>query len=113
MAATSPKQNIDAGAHGKSQFLQKIQNGIRPLQTFINKFNNDWVMNLAGIMAYNLMMAIFPIVIALFGIIGLILNGNQSLETNILTQSANIPGLQNFVQLAIKQLSKDAGILLI
>ncbi len=113
MATTSQKKNIDTESHSKSRFLQKIQNKTRPLQTFINKFNNDWVMNFAGIMAYNLMMAIFPIVIALFGITGLILNGNQSLEANIITQSAHIPGLQSFVQLAIKQLSKDAGILLI
>jgi YihY family inner membrane protein len=114
MATAKQKKNVDASPRGKrGLFLHHLQNNTKPLQTFINKFNNDWVMNFAGIMAYNLMMAILPIAIALLGITGLILNGNQSFETSIIAQAGHIPGLQNLVQLAIKQLSKDAGILLI
>jgi YihY family inner membrane protein len=113
METAAQKKNVDTSPRGKTGLFHTIQNNTRPLQVFINKFNNDWVMNFAGIMAYNLMMAILPIAIALLGITGLILNGNKSIETNIITQSANIPGLQSVLQLAIKQLSKDAGILLI
>jgi YihY family inner membrane protein len=114
MATAAQKKNVDASAHGKrGLFLHRLQNDTKPLQAFINKFNNDWVMNFAGIMAYNLIVAILPIAIALLGIAGLILSGNQSFETSIIAQSAHIPGLQSFVQLAIKQLRKDAGILLI
>ena len=107
------KKNVDTSARGKRGLFHHLQDDTKPLQTFINKFNNDWVMNFAGIMAYNLIVAILPIAIALLGLAGLILNGNQSIETTIIAQSAHIPGLQSFVQLAIKQLRKDAGILLI
>jgi YihY family inner membrane protein len=113
MAATAQKKNTDSSSHGKMGFLHHVQKDARPIQAFIQKFNNDWVMNFAGILAYNLMLAIFPIAIALLGIIGLILNGDKSVQASIINQTANIPGLQSLVQLAIHQLSKDAGILLV
>jgi YihY family inner membrane protein len=113
MAAAAQKQNVGSSSAKKTDLIKDVKKDTRPVQKFINKFNNDWVMNFAGIMAYNLILAIFPIAIALLGIIGLILNGNKSVQANIIDQSAKIPGLQSLVQLASQQLSKDAGILLI
>ena len=53
-----------------------VQKGVGPLRAFMQKFNNDWTMNLqAGALAYNLVVAIFPILIALFLIFGLVLGG--------------------------------------
>src|SRR5579885_3769967 len=37
---------------------------------FVNKFNNDWTMQSAGALAYNLMVAIIPIVLAIIAIFG-------------------------------------------
>jgi YihY family inner membrane protein len=53
--------------------LQAVKKETRPLLNFWNKANNDWVFNLAGIVAYNLLMSIFPILIALLGILGVVL----------------------------------------
>jgi membrane protein len=53
--------------------LQAVKKDIRPLLGFWNKVNNDWVFNLAGLIAYNLLMSIFPILVALLGILGLVL----------------------------------------
>jgi YihY family inner membrane protein len=111
MAATVQKKNADSSSHRKTRFFHKVQKDTQPMQAFINKFNNDWVMNFAGILAYNLMLAIFPIAIALLGITGLILSGNPILETELINQAGKIAGLGSLVSLAATQLKHDAGIL--
>jgi YihY family inner membrane protein len=113
MAAEAQKQNVGSSPNKKAGLIKDVKKETRPIQKFINKFNNDWVMNFAGIMAYNLMLAIFPIAIALLGIIGLILNGDPTLKTSIINQASKIAGLGTLVTLAADQLRKDAGILLI
>jgi YihY family inner membrane protein len=111
MAAEVQKQNAGSSPDKKTGLIKDVKKDTRPIQKFINKFNNDWVMNFAGIMAYNLMLAIFPIAIALLGITGLILNGDKSFRQSITDQAAKIPGLGSLVGLAATQLSKDGGIL--
>ncbi len=44
------------------------------LKNFVFKFANDWSMNLASMIAYNLITAIFPILLAVLSIIGFALN---------------------------------------
>lgn len=56
-----------------SEVVQDVKKNISPLQAFFTKFNNDWSMNLAAALAYNLMLSIFPIAIALLSILGFIL----------------------------------------
>ena len=117
-----------AGPHQKSSqkeqsgggFLGMVKEKTRPLQAFITKFNNDWAMNFSGMLAYNLLTAILPIAIAVFGILGLILGGpNNPLEQNLLTQIPKLfPGgsqdaLTSLLKGALQQIQKDAGILVI
>ena len=44
------------------------------VKEFILKFANDWSMNLASMIAYNLITAIFPILLAILSIVGMVLN---------------------------------------
>lgn len=44
----------------------------KSLAAFWTKFSNDWSFNLAAALAYNLLMSIFPIALALLSILGLI-----------------------------------------
>jgi len=55
--------------------LQRLARGrvARTLKTLVLKFANDWSMNLASMIAYNLITAIFPILLAVLSIIGIIL----------------------------------------
>ncbi len=102
----------------KSGLLQTAEKDVKPVQLFLNKFNNDWVMNFSGIVAYNLLMSMLPIAIALLGILGLFLSPN--VVNNITGQIAKaIPssgsqsssGTQQALELALTQLHKDAGII--
>jgi len=43
------------------------------VKNFVFKFANDWSMNLASMIAYNLITAIFPILLAILSIVGLVL----------------------------------------
>jgi YihY family inner membrane protein len=104
---SSPSQHN----HKKSGFLQQE---VTTVQGFVNKFNNDWSMTFAGTLAYSLLGAMLPILIALIAILGFILGairlGNIRDITNqiaqIFPQAANQSAT---IDLAFQQLQKSAG----
>lgn len=107
---SSTTQSVSSGA------VQTLQKETGRFQTFFIKFNNDWCMNFAGLLAYNLLMAMLPIAIALISILGFILGGNQALQANIIHQIASVfpnQASQQAIELAFKQLAKSAGFLLL
>ncbi len=85
---------------------------------FINKFNNDWTMQSAGALAYNLMVAIVPIAIAIIAIFGFTIG---ALDPN--AQNQLISGIEqafpsgNFskeiLQVVFTSLKRNAGFLTI
>jgi len=102
-------------AHGKS-----LKERIQPVLHFWQKLSNDWVFNLAGLLAYNFLMSIFPILLALLAIAGFILNnispdGGQQLINGIASAlpggSAGSGGV--IVKVAVNNLQREAGVLFI
>ncbi|MBV9019574.1 MAG: YihY/virulence factor BrkB family protein [Ktedonobacteraceae bacterium] len=59
-----------------------IENQTKPLQTLLRKFSNDWSMNLSAALAYNLLLAIFPLLVALLAVLGLLLGRFGGTATN-------------------------------
>ncbi|MBF6589291.1 MAG: YihY/virulence factor BrkB family protein [Ktedonobacterales bacterium] len=47
---------------------------LKTLGSFWTKINNDWIMNLSGLLAYNFLMSIFPILLVLLALAGFVLN---------------------------------------
>jgi len=89
---------------------------VNPFQTFLTKFTNDWSMNLAAGLAYNLMMAIFPLVIAVMAILGFIVGHLDAVVytnlTHLLENSfPSVPASHSLITSALRQLEKDSGIL--
>lgn len=79
------------------------------------KFLNDWIPNFASGLAYNLLMAMFPIVIALGAIIGFVSgkltpDDQRELVTNLSAIFPSVLG-QNILTPALVILNKDAGFL--
>ena len=79
------------------------------------KFLNDWTLNFASGLAYNLLMALFPVVIALGATVGFV-SGKLSQENQqalITRLSAIFPSVlgQDILKPAINILNKDAGFL--
>ncbi len=95
---------------------QTIIKGLKSLQAFINKFNNDWVLSLASGLAFNLMVAIIPIIIAFVALAVFIFGGlNPTIQEELIHHIQHlfpppIPS-QEVVGLALTTLNQDAGIL--
>ncbi len=90
--------------------------GFYSMMGFINKFNYDWVLSLASGLAFNLMVATIPIIIAILALAGFIFGGlNPSIQERLIQQIQQmfpppIPS-QEIVGLALNTLNKDAGAL--
>ena len=101
-----------------SQPLQWVEQEAQPIKQFFTKFNNDWVMNFASGLAFNILTAIFPILIALLAIFGLVVGSlapgsEQQLITGI--QNAFPQQIQagHLLQPVFNSLNRNAGPLLI
>lgn len=96
------------------------QQHTKPARRFLRKFLNDWSLNFAAMLAYNLLIALLPTAVALFGIFGLVLKNHPEAQENIKMKIINSfpadnttqSGINQIVELAFNQLSKDAGGLL-
>ncbi len=96
--------------------IHRVEKQSKPLINLFNKFNNDWDMNSASGLAYNLISAVIPIVIALIAILGLTI-GQLDSQTNA-QLIAHIQQLlpaslhtNDIVSIALKSLSQRAGFL--
>ncbi len=97
-----------------SEVKQVAEKNVNSLKAFFTKFNNDWVMTFAAGLAFNLITAIFPILIALIAIAGFIFgsfdpNFQQNLISHI--QSVFPPPINqgNVLEPALNTLRKNAG----
>ncbi len=106
----------DAKRNRFSGVVLTAERGTKPVQAFITKFTNDWSMNLSAALAYNLMMAVFPLVIALFSILGLILgtlnpSAYDQLRGQIIHVFPAATSASNLLDAAFNQLKRSVGIL--
>ena len=90
--------------------------GFKSIMGFIDKFNYDWVLSLASGLAFNLMVATIPIIIAILALVGFIFGGlNPSIQEQLIQQIQQIfpPPIpsQEIIGLALNTLNKDAGVL--
>ncbi len=89
---------------------------VRPLLAFYMIFNNDWSWNNAAGLAYNLLLAMFPLVIALASMLGFLLGtldpNTYQQEINRLTAAFSaLTGGEPLVAAALRHLQQSAGIL--
>jgi membrane protein len=110
----TPSTNAD---HCNSSAVkQTTVKGVTSLQAFITKFNNDWVLSFASGLAFNLMVAIIPIIIAIVALAGFIYGGlNPAIQEELIQHIQNIfpPPIpsQEIIGLALNTLNQDAGVL--
>jgi YihY family inner membrane protein len=90
--------------------------GFNSIMGFINKFNYDWVLSLASGLAFNLMVATIPFLIAILALAGFIFGGlNPSIQEELVQSIQQIfpPPIpsQEIVGLALNTLNNSAGAL--
>ncbi len=99
-----------------NRVVQTAGRNIRPIQAFFTKFTNDWSLNLSAALAYNLLMAVFPLVIALFSILGLVIgtlspSTYDQVKNQLLHALPTVTSASSLLDAAFKQLVKNAGFL--
>ena len=97
----------------KTDAEKDAKQGVKSIVGFFNKFNNDWVMNFASALAFNLITAILPILIALVAIVGYTFGLlDPTAESQLIGHLQQIfPSSGDFLTLALKQLDKNSGVL--
>ncbi len=95
---------------------QTTVKGFKSIQAFIMKCNNDWVLSFASGLAFSLMTALIPIIIAILALAGFIYGGlNPAIQEELIQhiQSNFPPPLpsQEIIGLALNALNQDAGVL--
>ncbi|HEY7851301.1 MAG TPA: YihY/virulence factor BrkB family protein, partial [Ktedonobacterales bacterium] len=97
--------------------LGRAKAEVKKATSFWTKINEDWALNFSGMLAYNYLTAIAPILLALLAIAGLALGALSPATYHTFVQelSSHFPaGLgQTFVNSALTALQKSAGVLLI
>jgi len=117
MATQTKETQTQIEPQKTSEAKQTAEKGVKSLQAFWTKFNNDWVMNFAAGLAFNLITAIFPIAIAIIAIAGSIFGSfDPSFQGNLIHSIESVFPQQissaNILEPALKTLSKNAGFLL-
>src|SRR5579863_9148933 len=99
--------------HAKTEVVQDAKKSAKSLKDFFNKFNNDWVMSFASALAFNLITAILPILIAIIAIVGLTFGHlDPTAKAQLLQHLQSIfPGSGSFLTLAFDSLNRNAGLL--
>src|SRR5437660_4203451 len=87
--------------------------GAQTLQAFFNKFNNDGIMGFASALAFNLITAILPMLIAIVAIVGFsVRNLDPLAEQQLINHLQSIfPASGNFLSIAFASLKRNVGIL--
>ena len=105
---------------GQRAHRGSLKERVMPLVHFWQKMSNDWIFNLAGLLAYNFLMSIFPILLALLAIAGFILNtispGSEQQLVNAIAGA--LPGGASgtggvIVKVALTNLQRQAGVLFV
>jgi membrane protein len=109
--ATDEKTSSDA-----PRIVKTGVKGFNSIMGFIDKFNYDWVLSLASGLAFNLMVAIIPFIIAILALAGFIFGGlNPSIQEQLIQHIQQIfpPPIpsQQIIGLALNTLNQDAGVL--
>ena len=97
------------------RLVRRVIKRIQPLLDFWTKLNDDWVFNLSGMLAYNLLMSLFPILLLLLAAVGLILGDHASTVYAHIEQvfAQSIPGGAEIFQAVANQLTTNVGLLVL
>ena len=113
--STQTKESTKSTELQKNSVAKQVaeKNG-KSARTFWTKFNNDWVMTFAAGLAFNLITAIFPVIIALIAIAGFIFRSfDPTIQQDLIShiQSVFPPPINqgNVLGPALNALSKNAG----
>jgi len=113
MAANTQVQSTNTEHHDSSEAKQTAKKDVKSLQAFFTKFNNDWVMGFASALAFNLITAILPMLIAIIAIVGFTVGSlDPAVEQQLISHLQSLfPSSDTFLNFAFASLKRSAGLL--
>src|SRR6266566_15062 len=102
-----------AEQHSTSGVKWAAKESAKTLRDFFTKFNNDWVMGFASALAFNLITAILPMLIAIIAIVGFTVGSlDPAVEQQLISHLQSLfPSSETFLNFAFASLKRSAGIL--
>ncbi len=109
-AASPPDQK--PGQQQADKTAARAKKALKNLRALWTKITNDWVLNLAAMLAYTLLMSIVPILAMLLSFFGLFLGGlAPGSEQQFISQIGSaFPGSENFIEPALRRLAASSGV---
>jgi YihY family inner membrane protein len=101
-----------------NRLFQYAKKETTPFRLFVQKFRHDWSSVFSGMLAFNLLIAILPMAITLFGILGLVLGNHPDLRDRIKNKIVDTfppkanDGIREIMNMAFRKLYEDAGLIL-
>ncbi len=85
--------------------FQRFKRAMRPVLSFLAKYLRDWSLNLAGVIAYSLLVTLIPMAIAFLGALGLFLKDHPNAQKKLEDQIVNLFSNYSLPQAEIKQVN--------
>jgi uncharacterized BrkB/YihY/UPF0761 family membrane protein len=85
--------------------IKEGERQVRPAVLFIRKFLNDWSMDLSAMLAYNLIIALVPMGVAVFGILGFVLQNYPETQVQIIAKIITSFQFDNTTQVGVRQVN--------
>jgi len=101
-----------------TRLFQYAKKETTPFRLFVQKFKHDWSLVFSSMLAFNILIAILPMAITLFGILGIVLNHHPDLRNRIKNKIVDTfppkanDGVREIINMAFRQIYRDAGIIL-
>src|SRR5258708_23059281 len=101
-----------AEQHSTSGVKWAAKESAKTLRDFFTKFNNDWVMGFASALAFNLITAILPILIAIIAIVGFTVGSLDPAAAQQLSSQLHslLPSSDTFLNFTLASLNPNAAI---
>src|SRR4051794_26365002 len=97
MAVTTDKSATradGASTPGRQTGAAQPQSALGHIKGFLQKFGNDWGMNLASLLAYNFLGAIFPLILGVLALAALVLPASM-VQTVATSLNGAVPAAAN------------------
>ena len=92
-----------------SSTLEAAERRTKPARRFIQKIINDWSLDFASMVAYSLLVALLPIAITLFGIVGFILKDRPQAQEELKDKITHLFPADNATQVGIREVQSLAS----
>ena len=99
----------------RNRVFQYAKKETTPFRLFIQKIKHDWSLVFAGMLAFNLLIALLPMAITFFGIFALVLENHPDLRDRLRNKIINAfptkanSGIREIMNMALNKLVHDAG----